>query len=293
MINTLRITSIIAAILACIFFVFSVVLGDRSDENLEEFLNSPGVIEKFNSTAGNKAENSERQVSPLVQQAEAFALYLNPPKLTVHGTSRHENPEMSLVYIDEPGKGLHWVRQSSKVGHLLIEQVKDGLVVIKGSEGTFELVVEQKPVTSLIEGASPVSAIPGGRNSTRSTPPPKGIRAPTSIKNARSKSPPQPQRNAKETKEMEELINNLKNLQRSSKSDKTNSGPGEKDKAALMDKLISNFKSTRISTEEAKKLDNLGKQLKDTPHDPNRSGPATNRDKIEAGPSKPDASEEK
>ena len=127
MINTLRITSIIAAILACIFFVFSVVLGDRSDENLEEFLNSPGVIEKFNSTAGNKAENSERQVSPLVQQAEAFTLYLNPPKpttvrnttkqkttitqdmpvtpkFTVHGTSRHENPEMSLVYIDEPGK---------------------------------------------------------------------------------------------------------------------------------------------------------------------------------------------
>jgi hypothetical protein len=320
MINTLRITSVVAAILAVIFFVFfvfPVVFGVRSDENLEKFLNSPGVIEKFNSTAGNKAKNSESRVSPLVQQAEAFALYLNPPKpetirtptkqkttttpemsvtpkFTVHGTCRHENPEMSLALIDEPGKGLHWVRQSSKVGHLLIEQVKDGLVVTKDSNGkTTELVAEQKPVTSLIEGASPVSADPGGRTRSKFTPPPVGRRVPASIKNTRSKPPLQPQKSAKETKEMEELIGKLKNLQRSSKSDKTNSGLGEKDKAALMEKLISNFKSTRISTGEAKRLDNLGKKLKDTRQDPNRTSPTTNKGKIEAGPSKPDASEEK
>ena len=48
MIKTLRITSVVAAILAVILFIFPVVFGGRSDERIEGFLNSPSVIEKFN-----------------------------------------------------------------------------------------------------------------------------------------------------------------------------------------------------------------------------------------------------
>ncbi|MHC4556432.1 MAG: hypothetical protein ACYTFW_12385 [Planctomycetota bacterium] len=318
MINTLRITSIIAAILAGIFFVFPVVFGVRSDESLEKFLNSPGVIEKFNSAAGDKARQGGSRVSPLVQQAEAFGLYLNPPKpqiaktqaeqkttitqdmpvtpkFTVLGTCFYNGrPEMSLALIDEPGKGLHWVRQSSKVGHLLIEEVKDGLVVVKGSKGTFERPVEQKPKTNLPKGAAPVSAGPRSQSRLRSSSPPLRSsspplgRVPAGVSSTRSKPPSRPQRSAEETAKLEELVGKLKNLQRSSTSDKTSSGPSEKEKAALVEKLISNFKSTRISDEEAKKLDNLGKNLKDIREDPNRSGPTTNKDKVEAEPGKPD-----
>jgi hypothetical protein len=319
MINTLRITSIIAAILAGIFFVFPVVFGVRSDESLDKFLKSPGLVEKFNSAAGNKARQGESRVSPLVQQAETFALYLNPPKpqiaektteqktpttqempvtpkFTVLGTCFHkERPEMSLALIDEPGKGLHWVRQSSKVGHLLIEEVKDGLVVVKGSKGTFERPVEQKPTTSLPTnrptGTTPVSAGPRVQNRTRPSSPPLG-RVPSGVSRTRSVPPSQPQRSAEETAKLEELVSKLKNLQRSSTSDKTSSGPSQAEKAAMVEKLISNFKSSRISDAEAKKLDTLGKNLKDIREDPNRSGPSKT-DKVETVPPKPGGSAEK
>ncbi len=82
MIKTLRITSIVAAVLAVIFlvfFVFPVVFGGYSDEHLEQSLDSPGVIERFNKNVGNKAKTGQDEISPLVQQAGAFALYLNPP----------------------------------------------------------------------------------------------------------------------------------------------------------------------------------------------------------------------
>ena len=78
MIKTLRIASVVAAILAVIFLVLAVVFGVRSDERVEGFLNSPSVIEQFNTAIGNQAKTSESRSSPLVQQATAFALYLNP-----------------------------------------------------------------------------------------------------------------------------------------------------------------------------------------------------------------------
>ena len=150
MIKTLRITSITAAILAVVFFILPTVFGIRSDKQSEQFLNSAGAIEKFNEVKGNKSRKSEEQTSPLVKQAKAFSLYLNPPpkpqkpstyskttrrkpptvsaKFKLIGTSYYAlHPELSLALIDEPGKGFRWVKQSSKVGHLIIEQVKDGL----------------------------------------------------------------------------------------------------------------------------------------------------------------------
>ena len=156
MIKTLGIMSVLAVALAAVLIVFSVVVfGAGGDKDIEELLGEPGVIEKFNNSAGNKATRGTNEVSPLVQQAGAFALYLNPPKpkpsrsvkgrpstvkrapsatpkFKVLGTSYYKGrPESSLAFIDEPGKGLHWVRQGSMVGHLLIQEVKDGIVVIK------------------------------------------------------------------------------------------------------------------------------------------------------------------
>ncbi len=330
MIKTLRITSIVAAVLAVIFlvfFVFPVVFGGYSDEHLEESLDSPGVIEKFNKTVGNKAKTGQNEVSPLVQQAGAFALYLDPPKprmprtptgsgasgvtrvpavtpqFKLIGTSYYKGrPELSLALIDEPGKGLHWVRQSSKVGHLLIEQVKDGLIVVKDSKGTFELEAEQKPEISLLEGApgtsgqtddssktgasgregvsgrTTVSSRARGTAGTKSTLPASG-RAVTGVAGARSKAP-KPSGVAEEA-EYRELVEKLRQIQRSFKSDKTGSGPSAKEKAALMDKVISEFKSSkssRLSDAEREHLNNLGKELKKVLEQPESTGPEENRD---------------
>ncbi len=310
MIKTLRIISIVAAVLAVIFlvfFIFPVVFGGSSDEHIEESLDSPGVIERFNKTVGNKAKTGQNEISPLVQQAGAFALYLDPPepktpktatggttgitrgpavtpKFKVIGTSYYKGrPELSIALIDEPGKGLHWVRQSSKVGHLLIEQVKDGLIVVKDNKGTFEIMAEQEPETSLLEGASAVP--PGRADISRRTPGAAGSRAalPASgrtdagITRPTSRVP-QPRRTAEEDAKMKELVERLREIQRSFKSDKTGSGPSAKEKAELMENLISQFRSSRLSAEEAKRLSTLGKELKKVWEEPDRSGPEENKD---------------
>ena len=316
MIKTLRITSIVAAVLAVIFlvfFVFPVVFGGSSDEQLEESLDSPGVIERFNKTVGNKAKTGQNEISPLVQQAGAFALYLNPPpaktpravtgrttdttrgpavtpKFKVLGTSYYKGqPELSLALIDEPGKGLHWVRQSSKVGHLLIEQVKDGIVVFKDGKRTFELEAEQKPEISLLEGAPGASGRAGASSKTgasgragvsgrttvssraRGTPGtkstlPASAKAVTGLAGARS-GVPKPQRTAEEAKRTE-IAEMIKQIQRSFKSDKTGSVPNDKEKAEMVEKLmrelseLQSSKSSRLSDAEREHLNNLGKELK-------------------------------
>jgi len=190
MIKTLRIMSVLAVALVGILVVFSVVFGVHGDKDIEKLLGQPDVIEKFNKSAGNKATRGTSQISPLVQQAGKFALYLNPPKpkaprpqkgrttsvkrapsatpkFKVMATSYNKSrPEMSMALIDEPGKGRNWFRQSSTVGHLLIQEVKDGVVVVKDNNGTFELKAEQKPYISLLEGAPAVegvSAVPSRR----------------------------------------------------------------------------------------------------------------------------------
>jgi hypothetical protein len=300
MIKTLRITSIVAAVLAGILFVFPVVFGVRSDGQIEQFLNSAGVIAKFREAAGNKAKESESEVSPLVKQAEAFALYLNPPvrpkpvaqaptvtpvvrppapvsaKFTLVGTSFYQSrPEQSLAFIDEPGKGLHWVRQSGEVGHLIIEQVKDGSVVVRDGQRTFEIVIQQQPAgISLLEGASsgatggnpasPVLVEPSA--SVVSTPPPP---------QEASEPPPSPEVIAEEKAALDEFLAELASLQKGSKSDKNNAADSnEEESAAAMEKFIVELKATRISAEEAKKLNGLGKELESVQRDPNLPAPA-------------------
>lgn len=301
MIKTLRITSIVATVLAAILLVFPVIFGVRSGEDIEELLKSPGVIEKFNKAVGNKATRSRDETSPLVQQAGAFALYLNPPtpkasktlagrgapkargpavtpKFKVLGTSYYEGrPESSIALIDEPGKGLHWIRQSGKIGHLLIEQIKDGLIVVKDNGRTYEVAAEQKPETSLLEGSSAdASSQAPDAADTKSTSL-ASRRTAASIKKAGSDSQ-KPQLSTGQEEKLNELIEKLQEIQRSYKSDKTGSGPSAEEKAAMMEKLITKFKSSRLSAEEAASLGNLGRELKDVLEETSRSASEKNKD---------------
>ncbi len=180
MTKTLRITSVLVVVLAVVFLVLPAVFGVRGDEGAEQFLSAPSATEEFNKAKGEKSAESESQVSPLVKAAGAFGLYLNPPKpkapprrrpserdgsaarppapvaakFSLIGTSYYAlRPELSLALIEEPGKGFHWVRQSSEVGHLIIEQIRDGLVVVRDGRRTFELEVERPKKRSLVKGS--------------------------------------------------------------------------------------------------------------------------------------------
>ena len=289
MIKTLRITTIVAAVLAAILLVFPVVFGVRSSEHIEKLLKSPGVIEKFNKTVSNKATRSGNETSPLVQQAGAFALYLDPPTSKASKTAARSNtrgaasgpdfdpklpivigtsyykrhPELSLALIDVPGKGLHWVRQSGEIGRLFVEQIKDGLIVVKYNGITHEIPAEQKPEASLLEGSSAVpkrTGVPSrepNKADTKSTVP-AFTRARAGKTRAKSRTP-RPNRSPEKDAELNELMEELRNIH--FKSDKISSGLSVEEKEAMMNKLISDLKNSRLSTEEAKNLGDLGRDL--------------------------------
>lgn len=307
MISTLRITTIVTAILAGLLFVFPVFFGVRADEEAEQFLNSSGVVEKFKQADGNKQNGNDSQVSPLVKQAETYALYLNPApeptraapirqqpiippkppkayaKFSLVGTSVHATkPKESLAFIREPGKGLFWVRPGSKVGHVTVEQIGDGQIVCRDEQGNSEQILAQprQPELSLLEGPSSASA-------RASIPVAAHLPSPTSSKataGVTTRAPSVPQINDEESAALDDLIEKLKALQGSSGSDKTSSpGSNEPDEAA-MEKLISDLKSTHVDAQEAERLGNLGKELNGIQQDPNR--PQQSRDRRQIVPPK-------
>ena len=179
MTKALRITSVAVAAAAVLLVAIPAVFSPGTDEQTKSLLDSPGVLETVNNAASAKAAGT---VSPLVQQAKGFAAYLNPPpppspsplqnsrtairpqtpvapKFELVATSYYPlRPDMSLALIDEPGKGLQWVKQSSKIGYLTVEEITDGKVVIRDGTRTYEIGPKRTPRRSLIKGES--TAVP-------------------------------------------------------------------------------------------------------------------------------------
>jgi hypothetical protein len=307
MIKTLRITSVsVLAIFAVGLFAFLVFSGFRGDAEIEKFLNSPTAIDRFKQRRGTEAGTSE-QTPPLVAQAGLFARFLNPPapketSRTVDGgptntggpappppTPRsspkfpvvatcvnHSRPEQSWALIDEPGKGRHWVRQTSKIGHLTIEQVKDGQAVIKSGKGTYELSVQRNPQLNLLldplaplTGSKPISGLDSSQVDTVAG-------EPVAVAADRGTAPevpasPEDQMSAEEQAAMvEKIFGELEALARTS-SDKIASGPGGREGAAEAGDGVSGPEATRITGKEARKLDHLGREMKDYRHRTDRA----------------------
>jgi hypothetical protein len=295
MTKTLRITGILAGCLGVVFVIIPSVLGVRSDKQIEEFLSSSGAVEKFSAAKNDRAKDDEGRGSPLVKQAEAFALYLNPPpkppeerpeeksapdgpvvhrpvtvssKFTLIGTSFYAlHPEMSLALIDEPAKGLHWVRQGGKVGYLVIEEIKDSSVVVRDDKRTFEIAAERLPKRSLVKGAA------SGVTGPNSVPKRLRLRAETigritqgqiateGNNVAAGETPPEPMGEQDNTV-FDELINKLNATQAHLESGQITEEAANAENAALMEKFMTDANSAKVSSKEAKNLDSLGKKLK-------------------------------
>jgi hypothetical protein len=184
MIRTLRITSIIVAITAVVLLILLVVVPANrgTDPKIEEFLKTPGSIDKFTAAKGQRPAKDESQTSPLVKYAADFAKILNPPpppppastgttqaqsgpappapvavKFDLVGTSFYATkPEMSLALINEPGKGFHWVKQGGSVGHLIIERVGDGVITVRDGQRTSDMTVKvEEPWRKLLKNPPP------------------------------------------------------------------------------------------------------------------------------------------
>ena len=189
MIKTLKITSILTAIAAIVIVVFLFVFGLRGDPEIEKFLKAPGAIEKFKKRASN-IKKPDDTISPLIRQAMAYALKLNPPKpkpkipqkdktqkkevivkktkqpkiprpktqvsakFEVVATVRYDQePDKSLALLKIPAKENKWYQQGEQVGHLTIHQINDGSVVMyQNNEYNSEQFMPKpkKPMKSLL-----------------------------------------------------------------------------------------------------------------------------------------------
>jgi len=274
MVKTLRITSVAVVVLAVVFFVLPAVFGFRGDAEIEEFLKLPGAIEQFGEARGQARGEGESQVSPLIKQAESFASYLSPParqkpaksvpsekpsrvprpsravspKFRLIGTSYYAlRPDMSLALVDEPGKGFRWVSQSSEVGHLVIEKIEDGVILVRDGQRTFEMLAERPEKGDLVK-----RALSGAEAAVHRTPY-GGDEADRIVVKGRISGDEETIRTDDALAEMEgDLRAQLESAR----------AAADLEEVERLQRLIADVKAMRISDEEAEKLGLLGRSLK-------------------------------
>jgi hypothetical protein len=83
MIRTLRITSIIAGILAVSLIASVGVYGTQGDSEVKELLNSLSVVDQYKKAEGSATTDAQNHKSPLVEQAESYVKQMNPPSKRV------------------------------------------------------------------------------------------------------------------------------------------------------------------------------------------------------------------
>lgn len=181
MIQTLRVIGVVAGLSAVGLSALSIVKGIEPDAEVERILASITALEQFPNQHRKSAGQSQGLAnSALVAEAQRYALIVSPPsslpgnprkgsnrlphrpevrphqvtaKFTLEGTCYNaEVPNASLAFIDEPGKGQHWVRQGDKLGHLTVEEILDGLVKLRDGQRLEELRVQRQPKVDLYAG---------------------------------------------------------------------------------------------------------------------------------------------
>jgi hypothetical protein len=208
MIRTLKITSVVALVAAVAVAVFVGLYGLKGNPDVEAFLDGPGFISEFRKTA--KATTAPKdQVSPLVREAKLFALRINPPppprpktpvkpkttstksvatkpstsipgpkvqhvnaNFKVIATCRYDStPERSLALLEMAAEGQKWYRQGEKVGHLTINEIKDGTIVMfKDGQFNSEVDAVIPAVVSLLKSEGNTKYIPPPSSPARALP---------------------------------------------------------------------------------------------------------------------------
>jgi hypothetical protein len=298
MIKTLRITSIIAAIAATVLLVLPAVYGVRNNPKIEEFIKLPGAVDKFTTAKGQNPAQKNAETSPLVKEAAGYSNIINPPpppppkvqpgaapqgpavpappvvavKFDLVATSYYaSNPEQSFVLINEPGKGLHWIKQGSAVGHLTIETVKDGAIIVRDGQRTSEMTVKvQESWRKLLKNPPPETQPAAPTSISTGLSPPPSVAPPLAGQGrpgfgAKISSPamasqqvaPQP---------APATMQPLPAAQITPPPQETpapEDSPAVKEKTANIAKLISEMGSTEMSKDEGKKLDDVVKQIEE------------------------------
>ncbi len=195
MVSTLRIASVVAVVVAGLFLASVTGLASLRaldagrDEELQSILDAPRVVTKFQESQGDKAQDRQDAISPLVREAEAFALYLDPPAPpkgrtetpNIARTPRHlPGPQTTTAKFDllgtcysaasqsecfayiqmQDGKTYRWVRTGDEIGYMTVKEIRRDSIVCWDGNGDVPMFVPQRQDTSsLLEtGISAVTA---------------------------------------------------------------------------------------------------------------------------------------
>ncbi|MHC4905080.1 MAG: hypothetical protein ACYTEN_04565 [Planctomycetota bacterium] len=209
MLKTLRITSIIAVILAFCGAAALIFMGLKGNSQVKAVLSSPGIVEQFKGKVKDQDKKDDKS-SPLVAQAKAFALRIDPPpppkppapkpkaptevaraappkpvipkpkapvtvKSNLLATVLYKSaPEKSLALLATTGGKQEWFRQGEMVGHLEIKEIRDGSVVFTqgGQNPQEKFVPEKTQVKSILKSENTVSKAPGAGSGSIAVPRP-------------------------------------------------------------------------------------------------------------------------
>ena len=194
MVRAIYMFGVLALIGACNLLVHCVRIW-REDLSSES---SQSVVETFMSNAQGDRESVQEQRSPLIAQAEAFALFLNPPalpqkrvpvvhqerapeppqtpavrpvvttpKFKVIGTSCSESdPARSIALVIEVGSDeSRWVREGDQLGHLMVHEIRPGAVVCQAGGELSEMLLEEAPEPTAVA----TGRLPEPESSSRAT----------------------------------------------------------------------------------------------------------------------------
>jgi len=173
MVRMLQALGVLALVCAGIVFALCAAQWLRKAPETEPN-SSLSVVEKFRQAGGDGKENTRETLSPLVAQAEAFASYLKPPepmrvkeapapkpasrqsapavelpqttpKFGLLATSYYRaRPEESLALVSEPGRDPRWVTQGTRLGHFVVEEIRQRAIVYRDGQQRCQMVMDTK-----------------------------------------------------------------------------------------------------------------------------------------------------
>jgi len=301
MVNTLRITSVVVVVIAGVLLVL--VVGPRSllpgllakfalgnDEEVARILASPSVVDLFQKDHGSRDQSREDATPPLVKQAELFAGIINPSepaaavprpgsrpdrqstpvvapaltsaKFTLEGTSYlASDPEASFAYIRLQDDTQQWVRKGDAIGHSEIKEIRNGSIIYWDGQNDVPMTVNGMYDTADLLETGHAAAVQPEADTVAVQPASGRITGPPVARPwlpGRGASRPSLKIDGQEREKMEELVSRIR--------ESNNDDPGEspEDRAARVRRLMSEFKSSRVSAEEAENVEDLGRELNES-----------------------------
>ena len=182
MVNTLRITSIVAGILAVALLSFSTVFGIQKDVDPEvvALLQTPSARDVFKKTHGEQQPVAKNQKPSLVVEAEKYTAVpptprpkteprqiagrppvpRKPPtpvtaKFDLLATSFFPaDPNQSCAMVKETGGHYRWLNIGDSIGHQVVKDIQDGKLILQQANGaaTETLEMPQRATQHLLAG---------------------------------------------------------------------------------------------------------------------------------------------